>query len=432
MNKLRHFTEKYYFLFLFIYILFLPIAHTASIQSIALALFVIFFLLFEYKNLRWQSILTQKKILFIFSGFFILALISLWFTPDVVETLKEIKKELLKNFIIMAIFFYFTLRQDNINLQKILYIIFISLTFHTLYNIYTWIDHGGLPFRAGGFLDNGGGERFGIWATYALAFSITLFFTYSKKIAILCFLISLLSIIANNTRATYVAVILIALTFFTLFMNNKKSKFLFIGILLVIFSLFYEFSDSLSSRYNIKNTISKTQMLLELKPFEFDKFEKEYGIDYSISARLAMWKSVILYRTQEPFIPQGYGRFVYGKGIQNNFKHEPENIPFDAYAQTHNDFFGFLYGLGLFGLILFIYFLYLHLKISYFILRNTQNKLHKTFTTFTFFGLIGFIGSIMFGSFFGDTEAKLFYCLYGILLGIYYKETHENHISTSA
>ncbi|WP_041960274.1 O-antigen ligase family protein [Sulfurospirillum arsenophilum] len=432
MNKLRHFTEKYYFLFLFIYILFLPIAHTASVQAISLALFVIFFLLFEYKNLRWKAILIQKKILFIFSGFLVLALISLWFTPDVVETLKEIKKELLKNFIVMALFFYFTLRQDNISLEKILYIFFFSLTFHTLYNIYTWITHGGFPFRAGGLLDNGGGERFGIWATYALAFSIALFFTHYKKIATICFLTSLLSIVANNTRATYVAVIFMVMAFFTLFIQNKKTKFLFIGIFLIAFALFYEFSDCLSNRYNIKNTISKTQMLLELKPFEFDKFEKEYGIDYSISARLAMWKSVILYRAQEPFIPQGYGRFVYGKGIQNNFKHEPENIPFDAYAQTHNDFFGFFYGLGLFGLILFVYFLYLHLKISYFIVRNTQSTLHKTFATFTFFGVIGFIGSIMFGSFFGDSEAKLFYCLYGILLGIHYKETHENLPSTSA
>ena len=43
-----------------------------------------------------------------------------------------------------------------------------------------------------------------------------------------------------------------------------------------------------------------------------------------------------------------------------------------------------------------------------------------------FFGGLGFIASLLFGSFFGSSEAKLFYLTLGMALGIYYKKGPNN------
>ncbi|NOX14603.1 MAG: hypothetical protein GXP61_00920, partial [Epsilonproteobacteria bacterium] len=64
---------------------------------------------------------------------------------------------------------------------------------------------------------------------------------------------------------------------------------------------------------------------------------------------------------------------------------------------------------------------YYNLKISYILFHHSNENIIKIYAIFIFLGTTGFIGSMMFGSFFGDSEAKFFYPLYGILLGIYYK-----------
>ena len=47
--------------------------------------------------------------------------------------------------------------------------------------------------------------------------------------------------------------------------------------------------------------------------------------------------------------------------------------------------------------------------------------------SFVFLGTFGYIGSMMFGSFFGDTEQLFFYILLGGTLAIYIKYKNENN-----
>lgn len=434
MNQLCHFTEKYYFLFLFIYIFFLPIAHTAAIQSIVLVLFLIFFLFFEFKRIDYKSILTQKKIIFIFIGLLFLALLSLHFTPNIDESLKEIQHELIRNFCVMFLFFYYITLNPYQKIKILLAILSIILLFHTITNIIVWFYYGGYPVRAGGLLDGGpgfAGERFGIWATYALAFSMGLLLTQYKKLALFFLALSVFSIIANNTRATYVSTVLIVSIYFLFFVNNRKLKIILFSACAIFLLIFYNFSENLTNRFNVKNTILNAKLFLDTPISNYNSLD-EKGLDHSITSRIAMWRSVFIYRAQEPFIPAGYGRFLYADIIKEKFKNEPNNIPPVVYPQTHNEFVGYYCSLGLIGLLLFIYFLYLKLSIAYKLFHSSKETNIKVFSFFIFFGTIGMIGSLMFGSFFGDTEAKLFYCLYGILIGIYYKEYHETLPSTSA
>lgn len=407
----------------------LPIAHVSSIQSISIVLFIILFFYFEYKNVLLKPITSQKSIIYIFLGLLVLSFWSLCYTPNLKESIGEIQSEIIRNFLLLSVLFYFTLYTHNI--KNLLIILCCVLFFHTNYNIMTWIIHGGFPFRAGGLLDNGGGERFGIWATYALAISISLCISSYKRIGITFFGLSLLSIIANNTRATYVAVLLIICAFLFIFLKNRKILIMLFSFFCVLVSLFYHYSDNFSNRYNLKNTIKYYEIFLTLSPSKYIELEQNYNIDHSISSRLAMWQSVILYRLQDPITPQGYGRFLYGKSIKQNFDNTPENLPFKIYSQTHNDFIGIFYSLGFIGLLIFLYFLFIPLKISYKLYKSTSNQTYKILSLTIFLGTIGFIGSMLFGSFFGDSEAKFFYCLYGILIGIQYRDSHENNISTS-
>ena len=402
--------------FLSIYFFSLPIAHFAAVQSISSALFILSFLIKEYKQIKLSLILENKNIVYVFLILLLLALISLFNTPNIQESIKEIERELIRNFIVLFLFMYYIYLSDNKKIKKILYIIIFVLFIHTIINIFIWLQHGGWPYRAGGLLDSGGGERFGIWATYMLAISMALLFSKYKKTAMLFLVFSIISIIANQTRATFVATLLIFVA--TLFLiPNKKVKISILSVILVLFGLFYTYSSNLPNRYNIKHTILNFKKVINTPPDEFQNI----GMEYSTYTRLAMWKSVILYRMKDPWVPQEYGRFLYGKSIKNNFKNYPENLPLHIYAQTHNEFLGMLYSLGLIGLITFIYFLYYQLKISYKLYKFSLNDTYKIFGIFIFLGTIGFIGSMMFGSFFGDSEAKFFYPLYGIVLGMYLK-----------
>ncbi len=373
---------------------------------------------------------SQKKIIYIFVGLCILSLWSIYYTPNVKESIGEIKGELIRNFFLLAIFFYFILYTHYE--KHILIMLTLILFFNTSYNIITWIVHGGFPFRAGGLLDNGGGERFGIWATYSLALAIALCFSSYKKYGFILLFLSVISIFANNTRATYIAVFLMLAFICYLIVKNKKILFICIGLLSICTIIYYHYSDTFSNKYNLKNTLNHYEKFLTLSPSEYIILEQDYDIDHSISSRLAMWKSVILFRLKDPITPQGYGRFLYGKSIKQNFSNEPQNIPFTVYSQTHNDFIGIFYSLGFIGLIIFIYFLFIPLSVSYKIYQNSANEQFKILSLTILLGTIGFIGSMLFGSFFGDSESKFFYCLLGILLGINYKETHENHISKTA
>ncbi len=418
INKNKKILSNIELLFLGIYFFTLPIAHITSIQSISSVLFICFFLFKNYNNIDYRIFFEYKWLIISMIITLVLAFISLGFTPEINNSLKEIKSELIRNFALMIILFYYTLLTDEVKLKKLISIIFCVLLIHTIINLVIWIEHGGFPYRAGGLLDSGGGERFGIWATYSLAASIALFYTNYKKSTLFILFLSVLSICANQTRATFVATIVIAIIFFIFFAHNKKIKLLILSVIIISIGIYYQYSENLTKRYNIKHMISNVEHIIDTSPSKFTQID----IEHSSLVRLSMWKSVILYRLKKPFIPTGYGRFLYKKSIEKKFENSPENLPYKIFAQTHNDFIGTLYSLGMIGLLALIYLLYYKLKISYSLFKISNTLHFKVYAVFIFLGTIGFIGSMMFGSFFGDSETKFFYPLYGILLGIYYNE----------
>lgn len=424
--------ENKYIIFFLLFLAILPIAHVTAVQNILFFLFAFIFLFYNYKIIDFKRLFQLKEILVLFSFLFILAFLSFFNSIVPLETLSELRSEFFKPFVYFAIVFFLVSVIDKQQTKTLIIFIGVFLILHAFINIVIWIDNGGWPVRTGGLLDGTilalnqhmAGERFGIWATYTLSFSIALMFTKYKKLAAILIFISLLSILANNTRATFVGLIFIIFSFYLFFYKNKFVKI--ISIILISFSIlfFIYFSKNLEPRYNVYKMINSLEYFMVYSPSEFKKFEDKHGLGHSAISRLAMWKSVIKYRMKEPWIPQSYGRFLYSKSLKNIYKNNKQNIPYVVYSQAHSDFMSILFSLGFLGLICFIIFLLYILRINYIIYKKSDY--YKFYGVFVFLGTIGYIASMMFGSFFGDSEQLYFYILLGISSAIYLNILRQN------
>lgn len=431
-GKLKNIGIDKTFLFILVsYVLFLPISKITAIQNFLLVSFVVLFGYLNYKKINYLDFIKIKYFFIIFGVLFALALCSSFNSINPLKTLSEIRSEFIKPLILFLTIFVFISLSSNENINKLFLLLGIVLLFHTILNIAIWIDNGGWPSRTGGLLDgtivaldiSNSAERFGIWATYTLSFALSLTFTKYKKYAYMLIALAFISIIANHTRATFIGTLFIMFLYFMFFYKNKLIKFTIPLVLILSLASFTVYSKNLEERFNIYNMISSLKYLNNYSPSEFKILENEYELGFSTVTRFAMWKSVILYRINEPFIPQSYGRFLYGKAISEINKDKKENIPYVVFSQAHSDFMSMLFSLGVFGLIFFILLLFYTLKVSY---TLTTNSNYKTFGVFVFLGTFGYIGSMMFGSFFGDTEQLFFYILLGATLALYVKHKNEH------
>lgn len=419
---------------LFSYVLFLPIAKVTAIQNILYMFFVLVCIYTYYKSFDYKDFSKLKVFFILFGALFLLSVSSYFYSIDPHKTLSEIRSEFLKPLILFLVVYFFITILEKEKLQRLFFLLACVLIFHTILNIGIWIDNGGWPSRTGGLLDgsivalniSNSAERFGIWATYFLSFSLAMTFTKYKKIAYIFIFIALISIIANHTRATFIGTIFIFLAYFIFLYKNRLIKVLSLTLIILSILVFSLYSKNFEERFNVYNMVASLKYLNDYTPSQYKILEDEYGLGYSTVTRLAMWKSVILYRMDEPFIPQSYGRFLYGKSLKEINKDKKENIPYVVYSQAHSDFMSMLFSLGIFGLIFFLLLLGYTLKVSY---ALTKDENYKSFGVLVFLGTFGYIGSMMFGSFFGDTEQIFFYILLSATLAIYVRYLNEHKIN---
>lgn len=420
---------QYLKLFFFsVYIFVLPIAHTAAIQSFSLVLFLLLLAITDFKKVDFKNLLKIKWLLVILFAFIVLAYLSLFYSIDIKLSLKEVNKELVRNVLVMILVFLFFSTYSIDKITPYIYSIIAILFIHTIINLYTWyLADFSFNVRTGGLLDGyinkGGGERFAIWTSFAISASIAIFLYKNKFIGAIFFILSLLSMFSTQTRAGYLAAIcmIVLIAFATI--KSRLIKVLTILFFIIFIIGVYLNSHNFSYRYNLKAS-NDYIALMKKAPNEMGEEYKKLNLDYSISSRISMWKAAIIHILDHPFEPTGYGRFLYGKNIVK--LNSKENQPFAVYSQVHNEFIGVLFSLGIFGLILFLSFWIYFLKKSYSLIKNNINNVASIFGFTMFFGGIGFIVNLCFGSFFGDTEAKFFYMMFGIILAISIKNCIKN------
>ncbi|MEK6651916.1 MAG: hypothetical protein AABY50_03200, partial [Nitrospirota bacterium] len=153
-----------------ILIFILPVAHTATIRSLALYIPIILLIL-RYsltKNLIWRTTSFEWK----FLAFFAVAAASLITSVDQRQSLKEIWGELITP-IILFYTVYLSIRKER-NAVLLLKILFLGSLVFSIYSFYDFQKHGGSwtgdAYRAGGLRDPGGGEVAGLYHTMVIPF----------------------------------------------------------------------------------------------------------------------------------------------------------------------------------------------------------------------------------------------------------------------
>ncbi|MGC8796882.1 O-antigen ligase family protein [Thermodesulfovibrio sp. 3462-1] len=395
----------------------LPIAHTATIRSVAMftPMLLLFGRYFIAKDFKWIKTSFELP----FFAFFLMAIISIFTSVDRHETVKEIWGEL----IVPILLFYTTYYAiENKNHAFILLkALFIGSLVFSLYSFYDFYQHGGkfftVVYKAGGLRDPGGGEVAALYHTMVIPFIFwALFYWENTKEKILLFFIFLINLVAFHI--TFVRAGMLALAFQTVFIigillrEKKWILSIFLAIILIFTVHLYVEKKMLRELHNEK--IPSIKDYIKMSPEEIAGTNPS-----SMKQRLAMWKTAIEKIAENPFYPHGYGRFLFGKTVRNE-----KNKHF-IYPQTHNTFIGITFELGIQGLVVFLWiigkFFFVCCKYWYKYKQSIVKYLSVSLITM----MIGYWINNFFGSFDGDDSKLLFMMLLGIGMAIMHKTLKE-------
>lgn len=399
----------------------LGVAHINTIVYITMYGGILLFYAKYYSFIRRKDFLEIRWVLLLFIIYLLIAIISLYFSIDPKQTLKEIKSEILQNFIIFISLYLIGRRIDERFTNYLIYGVVAVFFIHAFLNIPLWVYYDFKP-RMGGLLDTPGGEKYAVWLNVAFAFLVSLFLLKNYKYGIFLGLILAFSMALNSARAMYVGMFLV-LIFSGLFIRDKRTTLRFYSafftVVLSATIFVYMFGDSISHRFDLKGKSEEIVRIVNLPPAKMGVYAQDVELLSEVS-RLAMWKSIYEAIKQDPITPRGFGRGLYSKSITEEFSDTPDLIPpKEALFQfPHNCFLGMLYQLGLFGFVTLLLLLFIVSKKIFEGYKNTMIESYKLFLAAVFLAIIGFWGNMLFASFFVDSEARMLYFLMGLALGI--------------
>ncbi len=407
--------------FLSILIFILPIAHTATIRSIALYSPLFLLILRFYFEKNFKFIKTSFEIPFI--AFFIVAVISILTSVNQKETIKEIRSELIIP-ILLFYLVYFAIKRDENALTLIKVLFFGSILF-SLYSLYDFYRHDGTWFypkyKAGGLRDPGGGEVAALYHTMVIPFIFWgLIYFKDKRERILLGLTLIINLLAFHITFVRAGMIALGLQIFFVSLLLIKEKKIFISILLLIFlsigSLVYLEKKMFREMHTEK--IPSISEYLKMSPEEIAGQNPS-----SMRQRLAMWKTAIDKISENPFYPHGYGRFLFGKTVRNE-----DNKHF-IYPQTHNTFIGVAFELGIQGLAVFLWMITTFFIVCFKYWLNSKDSLVKYFSVSLMTMMVGYWVNNFFGSFDGDDTKLLFMMLLGIGMAVMHRIPKETEMA---
>ncbi len=400
-----------------ILIFFLPIAHTATIRSFTIFTPLILIIIRYYFLRDIRFINTSFELPFL--AFFITALISLFTSIDLHESVKEIWGELI---IPILVFYsvYLTIKKEK-EAFLLIKILFFSSFIFSAYSFYDFYVHKGhffsAVYRAGGLRDPGGGEVAALYHCMVIPFIIfSIFYSqvFKNHIFLSCLLlINFLAFHLTFVRAGMIAIIFQILFVSLLLLLDKKWKMSLI-LLIIIVSIGTLYMEKKMFREMHTEKIPSLTEYFKLTPEEIAGKNPS-----SMRQRLAMWKTAIDKISENPFYPHGYGRFLFGKTVRN------ENNRHFIYPQTHNTFIGIAFELGIQGFLVFLWMIgtFFIVCLKYWVKSN--NCSIKFFSGSLMTMMIGYWVNNFFGSFDGDDTKLLFMVLLGIGMAVMHKIPKE-------
>lgn len=403
----------------------LPIAHTITIRSLAIAipLVLLIFRYVKYKDFTWGRTSFELPFVLIFAA----VLMSLPNSIDLDKSLKEMWRELLTP---IALFYtvYFSIKKEKDAVSLLLVLFFGSLIF-SAYSFYDFYMHDGtwlkMTYKAGGLRDPGGGQAAAIYHTTVIPFLFWgLFFFRERKQRALLILLLALNITAlyiTFTRAAYLALALQAIVILWLLIAEKKWKWC-IAISVILSILVFTQAGRTISRGIDANRLPSLGEYLRLSPEEIS--DRYSDANYpGAGHRLAMWKTAIDRISETPFHAHGYGRFLFGRSVRTE-----KNSHF-IYSQTHNTFIGTAFELGVQGLVVFLWMIFVFFRVcwkQWRITLSSREGISHYLSASLLTMMAGYWVNNFFGSFDAGDSKLLFMLLLGIGMAIAHKTKTEN------
>ena len=356
MVKIHKITLKKVTEILFLNLFLLPI-YPDNLKPSFIVLFLIA-TVYNTLNKETKTINSDSKItslLIINSSVFILLLLSLMYSDNLVFGLKYIFR--LLPLLLFPIAFF--LLKDNKNIFSFKLFVKAKLCFYistlTLFTAIFFIFYFRGVVTENYFLNYSYRiiYQLGLYSMHpiyaSLITSISIIFSISlfkikryKLIVILGNILLVLNLILLSRKS---AIIIMCILFFVFIILNKKIqikiKALFVLIVLMLFFVTIKFIPDISNRFNDFYSV-------------FDN-----TIASSTNLRLNLLNSSIDAIKEEPFLGYGIGDVkdvLSSVELKNNFFK-------GKYYNTHNQFLAFTFATGVFGLLIFILFLFTNLKV---------------------------------------------------------------------
>ncbi|TAL23007.1 MAG: hypothetical protein EPN94_10175 [Nitrospirae bacterium] len=403
-----------------ILIFILPVAHTATIRSLALFMPIILLILryFLTKNLAWVRTSFEWQ----FLAFFTIAVASLITSVDPRLSLKEIWGELITP-IILFYMVYLSIKKES-SAVLLLKILFLGSLVFSVYSFYDFQKHGGSwtgdDYRAGGLRDPGGGEVAGLYHIMVIPFLFWGLFYFKKlrqRIGISVLLIvNMAALHITFTRAAVVALWVQAVLIIALLLSEKRWIW---GFLIAVFILTATlvYAERKMFRSDHAYRIPSFREYLKMTPEQIAGPAAK-----AVEKRLAMWKTAIEKISENPFHAHGYGRFLFAKVVRNE-----KNEHF-IYPQVHNTFIGMAFELGVQGLIIFLWMIgaFIWACLKYW--KESSENLSRYLSAALLTMMCGYWVNNFFGSFDGDDSKLLFMLLLAMGMAVMNKLPKEKMV----
>ena len=327
-------------------------------------------------------------------SFIIICVLSLIWSDSPFISLKELP------LFLSGPLLYFVIVNNIYNERQINRIIGAVIIVGALFGIYGILQYNGIDFSF--WIGNyGRGKVFGLFgnagyfAEYlmlTLPIAVSLFLVSKNKMIKLLFLIGILaissSIVFTFTRTPYLSIVISFIFMLFLFLISrgkeliKENKKIFIVIFLVIIIII--------SLIVVPNPLNKPGTVISKIKDRASINQLTQG--YEIKRRVATWKFTTLLIKDHPLLGSGIGSFKYNSlRYQAKFFDQGNNrtiYPYGIAGKTHNEYLQLAAELGIIGLIIFIWLMFVYFYYGLKILKREKERYKQGV-------IIGLMGSVM-------------------------------------
>lgn len=391
-------------------LLVLPMAHVNTIRDSAIVTALLLWagtLWLERRLPFYDNPLNLPIILFS-----VTVVSSLFFSWNLLDTLDDIRGELLKVF---ALYYLVAdrIRRDG-SARHLLLIFFMASIIFCLFSIHDFFQHGGslvkVAYRVGGLRDPSGGQVAGLIHCMVLAFLIPSLSWWRNPVQriLLCttLILNFVALYMTFTRAAWLAIMVQCLF---LVLAVDWPKWLKATIMATLIAMALSLPRGVFHHGERSVEIASTVKLFFSADDCMTIYKKVGG---STGHRLASYRFALDTIAREPFVPHGWGLYlgkINGKGEQS------KNSPF---FDPMNSFLAIAYQTGVQGLLAFLFLLWNVWKLNWIRYKSLRSSFPKWFHLALLLVMIGFFVNVSFGMFYKDESALLLWLFIGMSVGL--------------